>query len=191
MTDAQLVARFVDGDPSAFNILARRWQGPIYNFILRYAGCRDEARDLCQKTFINAYRSLHRLRDPERLSSWLYQIAMNAARDAARSRSLHPTMSLDEYAEEHPEGLGAMADDERNRPDAAAQDRNVRDLLNEALQSIPEEQRVVVVMKEYQGLKFTEIAEALQVPINTVKSRMYYGLTGLRSALVRHGITGQ
>lgn len=151
-----------------------------HNFILRYAGSRDEARDLCQKTFVKAYRSLRRLRDPERLSSWLYQIATNVSRDAARSRNLHPTVSLDELSEEHPEGLGAMADHERNRPDAAAHDRDVRELLNQALQSIPEDQRVVVVMKEYQGLKFTEIADALQVPINTVKSRMYYGLSALR-----------
>lgn len=73
-----------------------------------------------------------------------------------------------------------LADNAANRPDASAHRQDVRHLLEKALGSIPEEQRVVVVMKEYQGLKFTEIADALQVPINTVKSRMYYGLSALK-----------
>lgn len=180
MTDAQLVSQFIEGDTAAFNTIARRWQGPIYNFILRYAGSRDEARDLCQKTFIRAYRSLGRLGNPERFSSWLHQIAINACKDAARSRGLRPTVSLDEGCGEGPGNRMELADNATDRPDASAHRQDVRHLLEKALGSIPEEQRVVVVMKEYQGLKFTEIADALQVPVNTVKSRMYYGLSALK-----------
>lgn len=73
-------------------------------------------------------------------------------------------------------------------PDEEAQNRDLRDILNRALQAIPEEQRVVIVMKEYQGLKFTEIAEALQTSVNTVKSRMYYGLSAIRKVFKQWNI---
>ena len=180
MTDEQLVARFIDGDTTAFNALARRWQRPIYNFILKYSGDREDAGDLCQKTMIRAFRSLDRLRDPDRFSSWLYQIAVNISRDGARNRKLRSTVPIDSRDPDILDGIREMATDGRDHPDAAAHGRDVRELLSRALQAIPEEQRVVVVMKEYQGLRFTEIAEALQIPINTAKSRMYYGLSALR-----------
>ncbi|MDA0746671.1 MAG: sigma-70 family RNA polymerase sigma factor [bacterium] len=179
MTDAELVARFLAGDVGAFNTLVRRWERPAYNFILRYAGNREEARDLCQKTFIRVHKNLRRLRDREKFSTWFYQVALNTCRDAARSRQRHPTCSLDGMEEVD---LGTVSEmvSSSIQPDAVAHNLGVRELLNRALQAIPEEQRVVVVMKEYQGLKFVEIAEVLEVPLNTVKSRMYYGLNALR-----------
>ena len=78
---------------------------------------------------------------------------------------------------------------ESRHPDASAHQRNLRDVLHRALQEIPEEQRVVVIMKEYQGLKFREIAEALELPINTVKSRVYYGLKALRKLFGEWNVT--
>ncbi|MCZ6633441.1 MAG: sigma-70 family RNA polymerase sigma factor [bacterium] len=179
MTDAELITRFLSGQITAFNTLVKRWERPIYNFILRYVGNREETRDLSQQTFIRAYKSLKRLRDPEKFSTWLYQIALNSCRDAARSRSRRP-LSLDALQENGVDDLPELATSPTHHPDAFAHAQNVRDLLNRALQSIPEEQRVVVIMKEYQGLKFTEIADALSVPLNTVKSRMYYGLSALK-----------
>ena len=177
MTDAELIERFLKGEVAAFNTLVRRWERETYNFILRYVGNREDARDLCQKTFIRVYQGLRRLRDPQKFSTWLYQIAVNACHDASRSR--RPVVSLEGQGEEDSEAP-EMATEPSTYPDAIVHNLGVRELLNRALQSIPEEQRVVVVMKEYQGLKFTEIAEALQVPLNTVKSRMYYGLRALR-----------
>ena len=172
MSDADLIQRFKAGQHQAFNALVWRWQGRLYRFALRYSGDSEEARDLCQQSFIRAYRQLHRLRDPERFSTWLYQIAANLCRDHLRQRVQH--VSLDAYEEAsggpHPVlcQVGDMHKDE------------LRDLLNRALQTLPEEQRVVVVLKEYEGLKFREIAEVLDAPLNTVKSRLYYGLKALR-----------
>lgn len=179
MTDAELIARFLSGQINAFNTLVKRWERPIYNFILRYVGNREETRDLSQQTFIRAYKSLKRLRDPEKFSTWLYQVALNSCRDAARNRSRRP-LSLDALQENDFDDLPELATSPAHHPDAFAHAQNVRDLLNRALQSIPEEQRVVVIMKEYQGLKFTEIADALSAPLNTVKSRMYYVLSALK-----------
>ncbi len=188
MTDAELIRRFRDGESHAFNGLVGRWHRRLYNFILRHVGDREEAQDLCQQAFIRAYRNIRRLRDPEKFSSWLYQIAVNTCRDELRRRQRHPTVSL-ESLEQGTNGQPYGGLKSSVRADVRAHERDLRDLLNRALQSIPEEQRVVVVMKEYQHLKFTEIAAALELPVNTVKSRLYYGLNNLRKLLDQWNIT--
>ena len=174
MSDADLIQRFRAGQHQAFNTLVWRWQGRLYRFALRYSGDSEEARDLCQQSFIRAYRQLHRLRDPEHFATWLYQIAANLCRDHLRQRAQAQHVSLDAYEEASAQPHPALCQ-------AADMDKvELRDLINRALQTLPEEQRVVVVLKEYEGLKFREIAEVLNAPLNTVKSRLYYGLKALR-----------
>ena len=172
MSDADLILRFRAGQRQAFNTLVWRWQGRLYRFALRYSGDCEEARDLCQQSFVRAYSQLHRLRDPERFSTWLYQIAANLCRDHLRRRAKHVSLDAYEEASGNPHPLLCQGGDMR--------EGELRDLLNRALQTLPEEQREVVVLKEYEGLKFREIADVLDVPINTVKSRLYYGLKALR-----------
>ena len=184
MTDEALIIRFLNGDTEAFNLLVNRWQKPIYNFVLRYAACPDSANDLTQQAFIRAYRGLSKLDNPSRFSSWLYRIAMNAARDAGRARQRHVMVSTSDEAV-----ANELKIPEFEHPDASAHRRNLRDVLHRALQEIPEEQRVVIIMKEYQGLKFREIAETMELPINTVKSRLYYGLKGLRKLFEQWNVT--
>ena len=180
MNDADLIKRFAQGQHQAFNTLAWRWQSRLYNFILRYTGDAEEARDLCQQSFIRAYNNLHRLRDRERFATWLYQIAANICRDHLRRRKTHT--SLDAYQEENGQPHPALAQAENTplSPAGHMHRSQLRDLLNDALQQLPAEQRVVVVLKEYQGLKFNEIAAVLDTPVNTVKSRLYNGLKTLR-----------
>jgi RNA polymerase sigma-70 factor, ECF subfamily len=184
MTDAELIARFSEGHEPAFDLLVRRWQTRLYNFVLRYVGDPDDARDVCQQVFIRMYRKLGDLRDAELFSSWLYRTALNACHDLRKHQSAHPAQQLDE---ETPGDVLARSDAgwSNNPPpaDAAAHARDLRDLLNRALQAIPDDQRLVVVMKEYEGLKFVEIAAILQIPANTAKSRLYYGLKALRRTL--------
>lgn len=184
MTNAKLLTQFNAGHTQAFNTLVKRWECPIYNFILRYIGDADEARDVCQKTFIQAYRNLSKLRDPERFTAWIYQIALNTCKDNARKR---PLLSFDTLQENADPILPSTPPE--TYPDALAHQQSVRNLLNRALQTLPEEQRVVIIMKEYQGLKFTEIAEALNTPLNTVKSRLYYGLAALKKTFDQWHIT--
>ncbi len=182
MTDADLIRRFQDGESQAFNGLAGRWHRRLYNFILRQVGDREEAHDLCQKVLIKAHRNLRRLRDPDKFSTWIHQIAVNTCRDELRRRRRHPTISLESLehvGDSRPDG-GLEISAQR---DTAIHQCELRDLLNRALQCIPQEQRIVVVMKEYEHLKFTEIAAILKLPVNTVKSRLYYGLNNLRKAL--------
>ena len=183
MTDEQLIKKFLDGDVYAFNTLIWRWEKNLYNFILRYIGDREEAKDLCQKTLIRVYRNLHRLRDTRKFYTWIYQIAVNICRDELKRRKRNPICSLENLQEINNGQPNSKLEFESTmtaHPEKDVQDRDLRELLNRALQAIPEEQRVVIIMKEYQGLKFTEIAEALQMSVNTVKSRMYYGLSALK-----------
>lgn len=184
MTDEALIIRFLNGDDEAFNTLTTRWQKPIYNFVLRYAADSDSADDLTQNTFISAYRGLRKLDNPARFSSWLYRIALNAARDAGRRTQRHPTVSTSDEAVSNTLQMPA-----HRNPDQSAHREGLRTILNRALQELPEEQRVVVIMKEYQGLKFREIAEAMEIPINTVKSRLYYGLKSLRKLFDEWNVT--
>lgn len=184
MTDEALIIKFLNGDTEAFNLLVSRWQRPIHNFVLRYAACPDSAKDLTQQTFISAYRGLRQLDNPMRFSSWLYRIAMNAARDAGRSNQRYTMVSTSDEAV-----YNALEIPRSRLPDEDAHRRDLRDVLHRALQEIPEEQRVVVIMKEYQGLKFREIAEAMELPINTVKSRLYYGLKALRKLFEQWNVT--
>jgi RNA polymerase sigma-70 factor (ECF subfamily) len=189
MNDAELIDRFRGGQAAAFNALVWRWQDRLFNFVFRYVGDREEARDLCQQVFIRAYRALGSLRATERFSTWIYQIAVNVCRDRQRRR--RQLLSLEGFQEEHGRWPSLLEEHpgQLPPPDARAQARDLRDLLGKALKGLPEEQRVVIIMKEYQGLKFVEIAEILQVPLNTVKSRLYCGLKALRKTFDEWGIS--
>ena len=191
MTDKELIEKFVNSDDiTAFNTLVWRWQKPIYNFILRYIGNREDAHDLSQQVFVRVHRNLAKLKKPGSFSSWIYQIAANICRDLIKQRKRRAVVSLENMQEAGALDLSKYSEltllsDQVQHPDRVVSRSELRDLLDKALKEIPEEQRIVVIMKEYQELKFVEIAEALDQPINTVKSRLYYGLSALRKILAK------
>jgi len=184
MTDAQLISQIIEGDGSLFNTLVWQWEKPIYNFAYRYLNDKELARDITQKTFIRVYKNLSRLRDPNRFSSWIYQIAANLCKDELKRLSRRDFISIDKLHEHYEENGHRIPEQLQEsgvyQPDEAMNQKQIGQIVQKALQQLPEEQRIVIIMKEYQGLKFKEIAEALNQPINTIKSRMYYGLNGLR-----------
>lgn len=183
MTDAELIRNVLAGQIDAFNTIVWRWEKSLYNFVLRYVGDREEARDICQKTFIRAYENLSRLREPEKFSTWLYQIAVNICRDQLKKKKRQRWISLEGWQHDrngNEDNLVVAEPTAEAGPDAAAHHRDVGEIIRRALQEIPEEQRVVIIMKVYQGLKFSEIAEILNTSDNTAKSRMYYGVRALR-----------
>lgn len=191
MTDAELIRKVLAGRVNAFNTIVWRWEKSLYNFVLRYVGDQEEGRDICQKTFIRAYDNLSRLREPEKFSTWLYQIAVNICRDQLKKKKRHRLISLEGLQQDrngNEEGLAVVERSGQTSPEAAAHNRDVGELIQRALQQIPENQRVVIIMKVYQGLKFTEIAEILKTSDNTAKSRMYYGLRALRQVFKKWNI---
>jgi RNA polymerase sigma-70 factor (ECF subfamily) len=185
MTDTALIKAFIQGDTTAFNRLVWRYEKPLYNFIYRYVGNRDTAQDLCQTAFIRMFKEIKKLRDPEKYTSWMYRIALNLCRDEFKKRKRRYFYSLEEtFQEDGSKGtIHHPPPQETQSPQERLENQEIGEILKMAMSQIPEEQRVVIVMKQYQGLKFTEIAEILQQPINTIKSRLYYGLRALKQVL--------
>lgn len=184
-TDEELVEAFRAGDLAAFDVLVRRWERKVQGAIHRILGREDDARDLCQETFLKAYRGLGSFKGEARFSSWLYQIALNLCRDRMRRMKGKAVVSLAEI-EEGGGGL-EMATGRPSALDLVLASDLARAVAG-AVAALPEEQREVIVLKEYQGLTFVEIAEVLGVPLSTVKTRLYRGLGQLRLHLERQGI---
>ena len=163
--DRKVIERVLEGDTQAFNALVRQWERPIYNFIVRMIGDRDEAMDLCQDCFMKAYRELRTLKDRDRFSSWLYRIAHNACLSQIRKNHGKTWVELD--------------------PETGSTHMPVENRLavEKALSQLPADQREAVILKVFQGLKFEEIASIQDAPVSTVKSRLYMGFEKLRSVL--------
>ena len=178
LSDTQIIERTLGGEPDAFNVLVRRWERQIYGLTLRMLGRDEEAKDATQETFLSAYRNLSKFRGEAKFSSWIYRIALNICNTKLRSRSKF-TISLDEQRELSGFELAAEADD----LGSGIQQEQITRHVRRALQGLPAEMRLVIIMKEYEGLKFAEIAEVLGIPISTVKTRMYTGLSELRKRL--------
>jgi RNA polymerase sigma-70 factor (ECF subfamily) len=190
MTDTQLLQQFDKGDINAFNTLVWRWENRVYNFIRRYVGDCEVAKDACQTTFIRVYQNVGKLNNREHFSTWLYQIAINICRDELRRRKSNRNVSLETMQEQAiASEIAQLTAGERHHPETMTANNSLRDLLDQALQRIPEKQRVIIIMKEYHGLKFTEIAEVLEISVNTAKSRMYYGLSALRKVFSKWNLT--
>lgn len=184
-TDEELVDAFQRGETAAFDELVSRWQRRILGAIYRIIGREEEARDICQEAFLKAYRALGSFKREARFSSWMYQIALNLCRDRMRRRRGRTFVGIDgnEAIVELVPGLSADARE-------IAEARDLSRLVAAAIESLPADQREVIVLKEYEGMTFTEIAETLQVPVSTIKTRLYRGLVVLRGELERQGVRG-
>jgi RNA polymerase sigma-70 factor (ECF subfamily) len=184
-TDEELVEACQAGESSAFDLLMARWEDKIRGAAYRFLGSEDEARDVAQETFLKAYRALPGFKQEARFSSWLYQIAVNLSRDRLRRRKGRAHLSLEALEEagavvaaRAPEGLDLVLQ------------LDLRRAVRRAIGALSEEQREVVILKEYQGLTFLEIAQTLGLPISTVKTRLYRGLGQLRLHLEGAGVGG-
>jgi RNA polymerase sigma-70 factor (ECF subfamily) len=183
-SDEELVTAFRGGDSSAFDALVQRWERKIQGAVYRIMGSGEDAKDLTQETFLRAYRGLPTFKSEARFSSWLYQIALNLCRDRLRQRRGKTLVSIDDL------DPASNARLERKGPSALdlMQAHDLARLVSAAMAELPEEQREVIVLKEYQGLTFQEIADSLRVPVSTVKTRLYRGLVQMREHLERRGV---
>src|SRR5262245_25016215 len=186
LSDEELVAAVQAGELSAFDELVRRWDRKIQGAAYRILGSEDEARDVAQEAFLKAYRGLRSFKQEARFSSWLYQIALNLCRDRLRRRRGRMMVSLealDEDGETVAVGRNPSALDVVEALDLSC-------LVAGAVALLSEEQWEVIVLKEYEGLTFLEIADVLGLPISTVKTRLYRGLGQLRQHLENQGVRG-
>ena len=185
-TDEDLVVRSKGGDLDSFNQLVLRWERPIYAFAYRVIGREDDARDVCQETFLRAFRSLSGFRGQAKFSSWLYQIAMNLCRDWIRRQRRARTVQLAEGVD--PTELAAEQGPVESIEDLVSR-RQLSAAVEEAMALLPEEQRTAIVLKEYHGMTFKEIADLQGCPLSTVKTRLYQGLSVLRRHFEKQGRT--
>ena len=179
-TDEELVARSRSGDMDSFNQLILRWERPIYALAYRVIGQEEDARDVAQETFLRAFRALPGFKGQAKFSSWIYRIALNLCRDWIRRKRRTPVSQM-------PEDLD-LADLAAERgPSESVEDlvarRELSAVVEEAMTLLPEEQRTAVILKEYHGMTFQEIADLQGVPLSTVKTRLYQGLSVLRKHL--------
>ena len=185
LDDAALMQRYAAGDDRAFALLVERHQRGLYNFILRSCGRRDVADELLQEVFLKVIGGAASYEASAKFTTWIYRIARNTCIDAARKRSRADLYSLqnpigDESGETHQDRL---ADSDASSASVDHDRRVFLDRLQGALEQLPEEQREVFTLREITGLKFREIAEVLDIPEPTVKSRMRYALQFLRGEL--------
>jgi RNA polymerase sigma-70 factor (ECF subfamily) len=182
-TDEELVVLSTAGDAESFNQLVLRWERPIFALAYRVLGREEEARDVCQETFLRAFSALNGFKGQAKFSSWLYRIALNLCRDWIRRERRSPMITpLDDETELAPlHGAAETAEELAVR-------RDLGRVITRAMSALSEAQRTTIVLKEYHGLTFQEIADLQGCPLSTVKTRLYQGLGVLRRQLQRTGV---
>ena len=173
------------GDLDSFNQLVLRWERPIYALAYRVIGREEDARDVCQETFLRAFRALKGFKGQAKFSSWLYRITLNLCRDWIRRERRQPIAQA-------PEGVDLFDLASEATPTETIEElvarREMGRAVAKAMAELPDEQRTAIILKEYHGLTFQEIADLLDCPLSTVKTRLYQGLTVLRRQLARDGV---
>ena len=174
LDDAHVVGRHLEGDPQAFGMLVDRYQIRLLNFVNRTIGDRERSEDLVQEVFIRVFRHLHRFDQTKKFSTWIYTIASNLAKNELRNRSRNPlvlfqTIKKHWQDEERP----LQFEDSNSRPDDMYRKRHLRELVEESVERLPEHHKQVFILRELEGKSYEEIAEAMDCPVGTVRSRIF------------------
>jgi RNA polymerase sigma-70 factor, ECF subfamily len=179
-SDEQIVERALTGDAEAFGEIVRRWERRIFALAYGMLDCSEEARDATQETFLSAFRNLRGFRGEAKVSSWLHRIAVNQCLTRQRRARVRKESALEDDAEIDGATYSAPA---HESPARAAESRQTVERVRRAVGALPAELRQVIVMKEFEELTFQEIADALDLPLSTVKSRLYTALRQLQMRL--------
>jgi RNA polymerase sigma-70 factor (ECF subfamily) len=178
----------IQGDEKSFSWLVNQWYHRIYNFGNKYFNDHDMAMEITQKTFVTMHQKIKDLKKIEAFTGWLYTIAVNKCREEDRKMKRKKWISIfsSEQGNNHPKPAYMVKS--YDNPENNFQKKELSEMLSLALSKIPSEQKTVLIMKEFEGLKFREIAEVLQLSENTVKSRVYYGLKALKNIMQKWNI---
>ena len=183
-TDEQMVERALSGDPEAFGEIVRRWERRIFALTFGMLGREEDARDATQETFLSAFRNLRGFRGEARVSSWLHRIAVNQCITRQRRAKVRGETALEDEAEKNAIVFALPAE---VSPARLAEYQEVSFAVRKAVCALPAELRQIVVMKEFEELTFQEISDVLEVPLSTVKSRLYTALRQLQMRLQKFG----
>jgi len=181
-TDEIIVERALTGDAEAFGEIVRRWERRIFALAYGMLGREEDARDATQETFLAAFRNLRGFRGEAKVSSWLHRIAVNQCITRQRRARVRSESALDDEQEKDASNFAAPL---RSSPALLTEDAQATSAVRRAVNSLPLELRQIVVMKEFEELTFREISDALDLPLSTVKSRLYTALKQLEMKLQR------
>lgn len=180
--DEALLDAFRAGDASAFEALLNRYRTSLFNYLFRMTRNRAEAEELFQDVFLKVVERADEFRGESRFATWLYAIARNRSIDHSRRMSFRRHQSLD--TTNSPDGVPRIEKiPSPRRTERRTEERLVEEKIGEAVESLPDDQREVFLLRQVQGLSFKEIAIVVDAPVNTVKSRMRYALERLQEAL--------
>ncbi|MGH9970845.1 MAG: RNA polymerase sigma factor [Pyrinomonadaceae bacterium] len=183
-SDEQIVERALTGDAEAFGEIVHRWERKVFALAYGMLGREEDARDATQETFLAAFRNLRGFRGESRVSSWLHRIAVNQCITRQRRAKVRNEAALEDEEDRHAASFCAPLD---LSPARVAEGRESSLAVRRAVSSLPVELRQVVVMKEFEELTFREIADALDLPLSTVKSRLYTAMRQLQMRLQKFG----
>lgn len=174
LTDEELMLRVQDGEAACFDVLVDRYKTRLFNYLLRMVGDRDEAEEVAQEAFVKAYIHAGKYKTIAKFSTWLYTIATNLVRNRMRSRSRAPQIfslwGRGRYDDDDEKQID-IPDSERT-PDEVMNDRELSDVINQAIEKIPEKYRTSFVLREISQLSYEEIAAVTGLKLGTVRSRI-------------------
>lgn len=180
--DLILVRRVQGGDKAAYDLLVRKYQSRIIKLISRYIHDTAEVEDAAQEAFIKAYRGLANFRGESAFYTWMYRIAINTAKNhiVAVGRKT-PDYGVDAQEAEQYEGVSALK--EYDTPERLLLTEEIKQTVHKSIQSLPEELKVAITLRELEGLSYEEIAEAMECPIGTVRSRIFRAREAIDNSL--------
>lgn len=184
--EATIIKQVLEGDVNAFEGLVKEYEKNVYNLALRMTGDPEDAADMAQDAFIKAYSSLSSFRGDSKFSVWLFRIVSNLCLDFLRSRKRRPTVSLSVENDEG-EDMEFEIADESQSPETLLEQKLTREAVRRGLDSLPPEQRQILLLREIQGLSYEEIAQVLELESGTVKSRIFRARKRLSAFLLQDG----
>jgi RNA polymerase sigma-70 factor (ECF subfamily) len=171
-TDSKLVKRVQKGDKGAFDMLVLKYQHKIVNLVMRYVRDPEQALDITQEAFIKAYRALPRFRGDSAFYTWLYRIAVNTAKNHLAAQRRRPMDNELDLQDPEQYDLHARLKD-TDTPEALSISREMKESVEQAIQSLPDDLRTAIILRELDGMSYEEIAETMECPVGTVRSRIF------------------
>ena len=183
LSERHLIEKCKQGDRKAFDTLIRNYEKRVYNLAYRLSGHYDEANDISLDAFIRVFQALKLFRGEANFSTWLFRIVTNVYLDRRKRTRNKQHLSLEEYIELEENSVARQVEDPAPTPDMRAEASERHDILQQAIDKLPDYQRAMIVLYHTEGLSYEEIAEVLALPIGTVKSRLNRARLTLREKL--------
>ena len=187
MTEEELIQKAAKGDQDAFAQLLELHQSKVYGLTLRLTGSAEDAMELTQETFFNAWRGLPGFHGESKFSTWLYRLATNAAIDFLRREKRRRAMTVDPLSGQDDNRPVSDIPDHRMTPQGELERKELHQAIERGLAKLSDEHRQVLILREFQGLSYAEIAQILQIEEGTVKSRIARARLALRKILLADG----